>query len=157
MPTLAAIIDQLANHPDYRHHGPTNISDRVHGYAAAALGVTPDELPDTVSDGVAESVRFSFVIDETDDDEPAQAADAPLPAVSASDRAAWDSARQRARQRVRDETERLENLRREVGAIERLRDQSIRTAVLLGVNVADVADDANLKPARIYQIRDGRR
>lgn len=37
------------------------------------------------------------------------------------------------------------------------RDGLIRQAIAAGVRVDDIAADARLKPARIYQIRDGRR
>ncbi len=51
-------------------------------------------------------------------------------------------------------------LRRVVAQMEALstrRDELIRLGVAAKIPVVDLAADADLKPARIYQIRDGRR
>lgn len=77
--------------------------------------------------------------------------------ASPQDHAARDAARERNRQIVRDQTALLKTLRAEIESAEALRDQGIRSALLLGAPVADLAADAKLKPARIYQIRDNRR
>jgi hypothetical protein len=52
------------------------------------------------------------------------------------------------------------DLRKVVAQMEALavrRDELIRQGVAAKIPVVDLAADANLKPARIYQIRDGRR
>ncbi len=154
--TTTDLTTELVGHDDYAHYGRRAVADRVVGYAAAHLGTNPGQVPDTLDDDTAEAVRLAFYAYDSSD-EPQTDDGEPLPPVAPQDRAKWDDARERARRHVREQTARLAKLRDEADAVERLRDQGIRTAILLGTKVADLAADANLKPPRIYQIRDSRR
>lgn len=49
------------------------------------------------------------------------------------------------------------DLKRKLDDAISVRDDSIRKALAKGGRVADLAEDAGMKVARIYQIRDGRR
>jgi hypothetical protein len=95
---------------------------------------------DRLTEAGAEVIRAQFAADHG----------APLPGTVADDKG-------QLRAEVRDLTQREADLR--VGADQALdeRDALIRRGIEMGVRVADLAEDAGLKPARIYQIRDRRR
>jgi hypothetical protein len=83
--------------------------------------------------------------------------DTGLPDVTLEERAAWDDARNKRREAIRDLRPKINATRMTMRTYERKRDELIREALILGVSPTALADDAGLGPARIYQIRERRR
>lgn len=85
------------------------------------------------------------------------AAAAPLPEVTAGERAAWDGARESRRGKIRALRPLIEQARRALEELEKERDEHVRAAVMLGVKPSTLAEDAGVQRSRIYQIRDAGR
>jgi hypothetical protein len=58
---------------------------------------------------------------------------------------------------IKISTKQAADLKQKLDDAIRLRDDAIRAALTKGGRVADLAEDADMKAARIYQIRDSRR
>lgn len=141
MPTIASIAADLLTDPAISHHGRIAIEDHVAAQATAQLGLPdPGHLPADIPGPVAHAVRKAVIHDlwEWEDDN-------------------LDDTRQDTREYVRALTRQIADKQRALDEDIAQRDREIRKGLAIDITAADLAADADLKPARIYQIRDERR